>query len=318
MGAFDFITDAFTGRPAKEAAEKNRLLLQQNQSAGTGVLQGNLASGTGILRDNQATGLAALENNRVAGTTALQTGQTGALDALDAARRDYAPLAAKYGGATDLSLDALGVHGPEGYTRATAAFREGPGYRYAVDQALDAVNRKAAATGVAAGGNTLAELSDRGGHMADQEYKAWLDRLGGYISPEMSATAGMATADTNRANVLRGTGQDIAGLGTSTTNGIVGLGTTTAGGLADLGTHTADSIVGLGTNTTNGINDQTTQEANAKMAGSKNLINFGINGAAAIASGGTSLLGGIKGLNLGQLGMGGGSPTGYGGVRFGI
>lgn len=312
MGMFDSLTDAFTGRPAKEAAAKNTALLQANQANGTTTLQNNQTAGTGILQNNLTAGTTALQNNQAAGTTALQAGQTGALGALDTARGDYAPLAAKYGGATSLGLDSLGVNGAGGNTRAVDAFHAGPGYQYGVDQSLDGINRHAAATGVAAGGNTLAALGDRAGHMADQEYGNWQAKLLAQSSPELAATAGMAGADTNRANVLRGTGQDIASLGTNTTNGIVGLGTTTAQGLTNLGTNTADNIVGLGTNTTNGINDQTTQAANAQMAGSKNLWGGILGGATAVASNGTSLLGGVKNLNLGQLGMGGGSPTGYG------
>jgi hypothetical protein len=176
------------------------------------------------------------------------------------------------------------VNGPEGNTRATGAFQAGPGYRYAVDQSLDGINRHAAAAGGAFGGNTLAALGDRAGNMANQEFGAWQDKLGGLVNPELSATSGAAIGtagvDTNKAGVYTGT---------------------------------ANSIVGLDSGVANGINDQNTQSANAQMAGSKNLWGGILGGATAVASNGTSLLGGVKGLNLGQLGMGGGSPTGYGG-----
>lgn len=247
MGIFDSLTDAFTGRPAKEAAAANTERLRATQ---------------------------------INGDTELNNGKIGSLGALTTAGGMYAPLAQKYGAGTGLYLDSLGVNGPEGNTRATGAFQAGPGYQYAVDQSLDGINRHAAAAGVAAGGNTLAALGDRAGHMADQEYGSWQDKLGGLVSPEFQATAGMAGAEAAKAPVYQ---------------------------------HTADSIVGLDSGVTNGINDQNTQAANAQMAGSKNLWGGILGGATAIASGGTSLLGGIKGLNLGQLGMGGGSPTGYGG-----
>jgi hypothetical protein len=152
MGLFDI----FTGDPAKEAAAKNAALLQQNQTAGTNTL-------------NQ--------------------GQTGALGSLTTAGGYYQPLASKYGGATSLGLDALGVNGAAGNTRATDAFHAGPGYQYAVDQSLDAINRKGAVGGAGLGGNTLAALSDRAGNMANQEYGSWLDRLNGYVSPELQACA---------------------------------------------------------------------------------------------------------------------------------
>lgn len=276
--------------------------MQANQTNGTSTLQGNLASGTSILNNNQSAGLAALQANQLAGTTALQNGQTGALGALDSAKGIYAPLAAKYGAGTGLYLDSLGVNGAGGNARATGAFQTGPGYQYAVDQSLDGINRHAAATGVAAGGNTLAALSDRAGNLANQEYGNWQAKLAGLSSPELAAAAGMAGADTNMANIYRGTGQDIAGLGTNTTNGIVGLGSNTAQNLTNLGTNTANSIVGLGTNTATGVANQNTQSANAEMAGSGNLWGLGLNLAklgVGAATGGTSLLGGLGGGGAG-------------------
>lgn len=174
-------------------------------------------------------------------------------------------MSAKYGKATTLGLDALGANGPEGNTRATDAFHAGPGYQYAVDQSLDGIARSAAARGADVGGNTLAALSDRAGNMANQEYGGWVDRLNGYVSPELQATGGQA--------------------------GYMGM-------KAPVFTGTAGNIAGLGTNTTNGIANQNTQSANAEMAGSGNLWGLGLNAlklGAGVASGGTSLLGGLGG-----------------------
>lgn len=262
MGLFDSITDIFTGQPAKDAAAKNTTLLQQNQTAGTTTLQG---------------------------------GQTGALGALTTAGGMYAPLAQKYGGATSLGLDALGVNGAAGNTRATDAFHAAPGYQYSVDQSLDGINRHAAAGGgPAIGGNTLAALSDRAGSMADQGYQTWLNNLNGYVSPELSAVSGQAGAEAAKAPVYTGT---------------------------------ANSIANLGTNTTNGIANQNTQSANAEMAGSKNLWGLGMGLAqlgVGAATGGTSLLGGLgslggtsTGATAGAYGTGGGLGSGtMGGIRY--
>lgn len=233
--------DVFTGDSAKEAAEENTRRLQANQATGTATLQG---------------------------------GQTGALGALTTAGGYYKPLADKYGAATSLGLDALGVNGAGGNARATQAFQAGPGYQWAVDQALEGINRKGAATGMLAGGNTLAALSDRAGNMANQEYGSWLDRLQGYVQPELAATGGMAGYEAAKAPVYTGT---------------------------------ANSIANLGTQTTTGVNDQNTQAANAEMQGSKNLWGLGLNAATALASGGTSLLGG-GGLS-GLSGLFGGGQT---------
>ncbi|ANW00686.1 hypothetical protein [Bradyrhizobium icense] len=225
MGIFDI----FTGDSAGEAAHQNRLMLAQNKREGTDILR---------------------------------QGEASSLASLDKAGGYYAPLASKYGAATTLGLDALNVNGPEGAARARAAFQASPGYDWMVDQSLEGIARKANALGVSAGGNTLAALSDRAGNLANQEYGSWLDRLQGYVSPEMAAVSGQAGAEAGKVPVYQGT---------------------------------ASSIANLGTNTANAVANQNTQQANAEMQGSANLWGLGLNlaklGASAF-SGGTSLLGG--------------------------
>lgn len=249
MGIFDL----FTGDSAKEAADANKKLLQ----------------------DNLATG-----------TATLQSGQTNAIGALDQSAGLYGNLASKYGKATDLALNALGVNGAAGNDAATAAFRAAPGYQYAVDQALDQTKRASAAGGQSLGGNVLAALSDRAGNMADQGYQTWLNNLNGYVSPELQATGGQAGAIASKAPVY---------------------------------TSTANSIANLGTNTTNGITNQNTQAANAEMQGSSNLWGLGLNlaklGVSAATGGlggGTSLLGGGGGGTAGVMNYGGQSWPAFG------
>lgn len=177
-------------------------------------------------------------------------------------------MSAKYGQATNLGLDALGVNGAGGNQRAVDAFHAGPGYDWRVSQALDQTNRAAAATGGVNGGNTLAALSDRAGNMANQEYDNWVKNLNGYVSPELSAVGGQAGAAAGKAGVYTGTANNIANLGTNTANGIAG---------------------------------QNTQAANAEMAGSGNLWGLGLNLAklgVGTLSGGTSLLGGGGGQTM--------------------
>lgn len=242
MGIFDI----FTGDSAREAADANQARLTASKGAGLGYLD---------------------------------AGKTGALSSLDSAAGAYSPLAAKYGRATTLGLDGLGVNGPEGNARAVDAFKAGPGYDWRVSQALDQTNRAAAATGSLNGGNTLAALSDRAGNMANQEYGSWLDRLSGYVSPELSATGGYASATAAKAPIYMGD---------------------------------AGARIGLENSTTQGINNQETQAANAEMAGSSNLWGLGLNLAklgVGAATGGTSLLGGMggggSGAALGSMNVGG-------------
>lgn len=143
-----------------------------------------------------------------------------------------------------------------------------------MDQSLEGVARKANALGGGLGGNTLAALSDRAGNMANQEYGSWLDRLQGYVSPELAATSGIAGTEAAKAPVYIGD---------------------------------ANSRVGLENTTTQGINSQETQAANAEMQGSKNLWGLGMGlaqlGVGAM-TGGTSLLGGLGGMGGGGGALG--------------
>lgn len=221
MGLFDI----FTGDSAKKAAEENKK---------------NLAAA------------------KAEDTATLNAASTNAQGVLDTAAGYYSPLAAKYGQASNLALDALGVNGAQGNANAVNAFHAGPGYNWMVDQSLEGVKRAANASGDPLGGNTLAALSDRAGNLANQEYGNWLTRLQGYVQPELSATGGQAGYTAAKAPVITGT---------------------------------ANNIVGIDQNTVKGINDQNTQAANASIAGSGNLWGLGLNLAKLGLSGGTSLLG---------------------------
>lgn len=95
--------------------------------------------------------------------------------------------------------DAIGLNGPEGNDRAVAAFRAGPGYNFAVDQANEAVKRNAAATGMLGSGNTLIGISDRTRNMADQEYQRYLDNL-------FRASGQGQSAATTQAGLITGLG----------------------------------------------------------------------------------------------------------------
>ncbi len=219
MGIFD----SLTGKPAKQAMGANMARLDALKTEGMGYLT---------------------------------AGKEGALGSLDAAGNFYDPLATKYGAGTNTYLDSLGINGPEGNARATGAFQAGPGYDFKVNQSLDALDRRAASRGLlASGNNTIDTLSTVHG-IANQEYGGWQDRLAGLISPELTATAGQATAEAAKAPIY---------------------------------TNDALARVGLASNVAGGLNSQQTQGANAAMGASSNAINFGMN----LAKLGTNMLGGM-------------------------
>jgi hypothetical protein len=212
----------------------------------------------------------------------LDAGKTGALGALDASAAAYDPLKAlgdKYGAGTNLYLDSLGVNGAAGNANAVNAFQAGPGYEFAVNQSLDALDRRAASRGMLASGNTTLDTLGTVNGLANQEYGNWQKGLAGLVAPELSAVGGAA--------------QGVAGA--EANKGAVWM-------------NDANSRVGLETGTTTGINSQATQAANAQMAGSANMWKLGLAGAQLAmgmpptSMGGTGNLGGSSMGNPTQLG----------------
>lgn len=104
--------------------------------------------------------------------------------------------------------DATGLNGQEGHDRAVANFRAGPGYDWQVDQATDAVARKASALGALGSGNTMAAITDRASSLADLEYDDYLDRLNGTVQLGYNATGQQAGVLSDRAGLQAQRGRD--------------------------------------------------------------------------------------------------------------
>lgn len=253
-----FFDTLFGGGAEREAADKNRALYNQYQGQGTGYLN-----------------------------TGYDTGVTNLNKALDA----YTPLsdlAGKYRTGSDLYLDALGVNGAAGNSRATGAFQAGPGYQFTLDQGLDALNRRRAAAGMVNSGNADIDALKFGTGLANQEFGSWLDRLNGVNSNALTATSGAASGQAGA-----------------------------YGGLADLARSNATDQIGLLGNTTSGLASANNTQAAGEAAGAKNLLGAGLSLATlAAGGGGLSGLGSSLGnltskLGAGKLLFGGGSPSGY-------
>lgn len=208
----------FNGGAEKEAAEKNRALY---------------------------------DDYRAKGTEFLDKGFSGAKGALDSAIGSFTPLAdlgKKYGGASTLLLDALGVNGADGSARATGAFQTSPGYQFNFDQGMEALNRRRAAGGMLDSGNADIDAIRFGTGLADSEFGNWLTRLGSFVSPELSATSGAATGQA-------------AGYGS----------------LANLHQTDATNRIGLQGNFTSGMAGANNLEAAGEAKGAGNLLNLGMN-----------------------------------------
>lgn len=212
------------------------------------------------------------------GQSYLNNAYSGAKNNLNRAVGAFDPLASlgtKYGAGTSLYLDALGVNGADKAQAAQSSFTNNPGNEAAITAGLDALNRRRASGGMLNSGNADIDALTFGQNLQNQQYNGWLDRLGGLVSPELSATSGAATGQA-------------AGYGS----------------LANLDLTNAQNQIGLLGNFTSGTAAANNQQAAAETAGAKNLLGFGMN-LASLAAGGFG--GGGLGSALGGGGMGLGS-----------
>lgn len=244
MSLFD---DLFGGGAEKRAAEKNRGLYTNLQNLGTGYLQQGYD--TGVSNLNQA-------------------------------KDAFTPLSAlgeKYGGATTMLQNALGVNGAAGNAAATAAFQQAPGYQYTLDQGLEAINRRRAAGGMLSSGNADIDAMNYATNLANQGYNSWLSNLGQFVSPELSATGGAASG---KAGAF--------------------------GDLASLAQNNSMNQIGLLNQTTAGQVGANNLQAQGEASGAKNLLGLGTS-LASLGTGG--LFGGFGGSSLGGLGLGFGNAA---------
>lgn len=233
-----FLSTLFGGGAEAEAANKNRGLYGTYKNEGTA----NVNAGYNTARGDLGNALGAFT--------------------------PLADLGKKYGAGTDLYLDALGTNGAAGNARATGAFQAGPGYEFALDQGLQALNRRRAAGGMLDSGNSDLDAIKFGTGLADSTYGDWLSRLGGLVNPELSATSGAASGQ--------------AGV---------------HGGLATLATGRASDLTNILGSTTSGMAGANNLQAQGEAAGARNLLGLGMSVAGlGMPGGGTvgsSLLSGL-------------------------
>lgn len=253
-----FFETLFGGGAEKEAAAKNKALTAQY---GTEA-QNYLTTGydTGVTNLNKA---------------------IGAYDPLSA-------LATKYNAGGDLYLDALGINGPGGNARATAAFQNNPGYDMAINAGLDVINRRRGIGNMSQSGNADIDALQFGQNLQNQQYGSWLQNL------QQTGNAGIGLTGTVAAGQAGGYGS-----------------------LSGLAERLAGNQVGVSGNVLSGNVNANNLQAAGEAAGAKNLLGAGLS-LASLAMGGVG--GGGLGSVLGGLGGGGGglgSALGSMGITYG-
>lgn len=254
----------FTGAPAQEAGTNTRNYLSGVQNTG------NIAIDTGV---SGASG--ALTGGYNTATGAVNTGYNDAQNYYGQAAGAYQPLSAlgsKYGGATTLGLDALGVNGAAGNTNAVNAFQASPGYQWQLDQGLNSINRAQNARGMANSGNTDIDALKYGQGLANQEYGSWRNSLLGFTNPELAATSGAASGQAG----VYGRQADAA---TQRGTMLSELASRYSTNQAALDTGAASQKVGLAQSIASPYSQTYGNEAAAEMGGAGNLWNLGLNAA---------------------------------------
>lgn len=122
---------------------------------------------------------------------------------------------------------AAGQRGLSAYEQSIGpTFQESPGYQFAIEQGVNAIDRAASARGLLNSGARLRELTRYGQGMANQEFGNWQNRLAALAGIGQTATGQTAALGTNAANNIAQTqmaaGNAQAAGGVNATNAVLG------------------------------------------------------------------------------------------------
>ena len=110
--------------------------------------------------------------------------------------------------------------------RPMVGFQETPGFRFALNEGLSAVEAGAAARGGLYSGSTMQALQQRGNDLANLEFGNYLSRLEGQTTRGQNAAAQSATINTNTAQMGS---QAYANMGNAQAAGAIGVGSAFSG-----------------------------------------------------------------------------------------
>lgn len=285
MGLFD----ALSGAASKKAARQNQIAIDNALASGTGSLNTGADRATGYLGvNNGGNAMDALGAGygQARSDVAGQYGQTqGYLGRLG---EQYAPMAQQGSKAYSAYNDAIGANGAAGSEAAQSAFRAAPGYQYAQDQALEAVQRSAAARGGLAGGNTTSDILKTATGLADQGWNSYINNLKGGSDYYTTALAGQGQGLSAQAQASQNQGAALGALGTGLGTGQAGL----YGQGATTQTALGQNLANLQLGGANAMVSNNNNLAQAQNQASANFIDLGksvIGGFGSFASNGGTI-----------------------------
>lgn len=130
-----------------------------------------------------------------------QSGREAITSNYGQAAQPFQSLLDQYKGGIGAYGDATGANGAAGFNSAAANFRNTPGYQFALDQGVDAINRSGVARGSATG-NILRGAQTFGSGLADQTYQNYVKNLQPYIGAGNQAAGGYSGVLTGEGNQL--------------------------------------------------------------------------------------------------------------------
>lgn len=160
----------------------------------------------------------------------------------DMARADLAPYRetgqtalSEYGALFGVGRD--GLLSDDEVAAARDRFRSSPGYEFAFDEGLRALDRSASASGRLMGGGYGRELTRYGQGMASQQFDRYADRLASIAGMGQGATNASATLGAQAANTIGGQlmagaanqGSALMQAGTARASGYAGIGRAASG-----------------------------------------------------------------------------------------
>lgn len=197
----NFNADVF-GAPAGASAGN---IGGSSVNSGSGILSllgggsGTSSGGSnGLINGLLRTGITGLLNNN---NTA---GYNAQINAGNQIQGDYSPFL-QTGTAANTTLGNLnGLNGTAAQTGAQQNWQNTPGYQFALNQGINAVDADAAAKGQAVGGNNQQAIQQYGTGLADQTYNNYLTNLQNQVNTGVSAAGGVATGQAGVGNATAG------------------------------------------------------------------------------------------------------------------
>lgn len=302
--------DALSGSGVSRATKNGQQALLAGQTLGMGQITDRLGDAQRLLLGPGGSGanalLGAYDNTKadLRGQYGETQGYLGQLSGL------YQPMVDQGQRGLSAYMDAAGANGAEGNARAVANFQAGPGYQFALNEGLGAIERMASSRGMLGSGNTSADLLKYATGLADQTWGNYLNRLSPLSSLYSQGIAGQAGGLTGQAGASQAYGSALAGADQAYGTGTASL----YSQLAGLNGNAGSSAAGLINNTAQGIADLGVKGAQAKQQASGNLLG----GILGVASLGLTPFpaGGLGNTLAGKLfGGGGSSGGGAGGWR---